>query len=565
MRLHTLNITLLAGLSFLLGSEPCIPGEFPISGIPVSITPWWDHTESDVPPNVPNTPDVYQEVISNEWGFAGLKTNGTINGWGTPASVNTQPFEAPSDAGYTAIFSSGQAFAALKEDGSISAWGKLLFENASTGAPSDGGYTSIVSNIGAFAARKADGSISAWGSPEHGGTGAPSDAGYTAIVSSGQAFAARKADGSISAWGLLSADVRVSSGLDDAEEHTTEGNAMDLISSDLELGADAGAGDLQDIGIRFQNITVPAGATILNASIQFTVDEADDEPTSLLIYGELSTDPAEYGNAARSISSRSRTTAFVEWNDIPAWDDASIGSAGPDQRTPDLSPIVQEIVSQEGWGGGAMAFMIVPNTEDPAMGGERTAEAFDGVEASAPLLHIEYFPQAPSDTGYTDIFSNSGAFAALGADGAISAWGSPEHGGSGAPGDTGYTDIFSNGHAFAALGADGSISAWGSSEHGGTGEPDGLNSEFSTDFIWILPSGTTFMAFRPADNSVNDPPTSPEINVVGNTQNIADSTSHTPATSDDTDFGSVDTASGSDVHTFTIQNTGTGSLSVGTI
>ncbi|MDA7618831.1 choice-of-anchor D domain-containing protein, partial [Verrucomicrobia bacterium] len=59
--------------------------------------------------------------------------------------------------------------------------------------------------------------------------------------------------------------------------------------------------------------------------------------------------------------------------------------------------------------------------------------------------------------------------------------------------------------------------------------------------------------------------TSPEINVVGDTQDIADSTSHTPATSDDTDFGSVDTASGSDVHTFTIQNTGTGSLSVGTI
>ncbi|MDC0295996.1 choice-of-anchor D domain-containing protein, partial [bacterium] len=57
----------------------------------------------------------------------------------------------------------------------------------------------------------------------------------------------------------------------------------------------------------------------------------------------------------------------------------------------------------------------------------------------------------------------------------------------------------------------------------------------------------------------------PEINVVGNTQNIADSTSHTPAISDDTDFGSVDTASGSDVHTFTVQNTGTGSLSVGTI
>ena len=170
MRLHTLNITLLAGLSFLLGSEPCIPGEFPISGIPVSITPWWDHTESDVPPNVPNTLDVYEEVISNAWGWAGLKADGTINGWGTPASVNTQPFEAPSDGGYIAIVSNSQAFAALKEaDGSISAWGLPGWGGSAAGsvhgnaAPVDAGYTKIVSAGAGFAALKADGSISAWG------------------------------------------------------------------------------------------------------------------------------------------------------------------------------------------------------------------------------------------------------------------------------------------------------------------------------------------------------------------------------------------------------------------
>lgn len=196
--------------------------------------------------------------------------------------------------------------------------------------------------------------------------------------------------GQLPAGGGGTLDIRVSSGLDDAEEHIAEANTMDLTSSDLELGAEGGAQDLQEVGIRFQNITVPARATITAASIQFTVDEADDEPTSLLIYGELTPEPSAYSNAVGSISSRTRTTAVVEWNDIPAWDDASIGTAGPDQLTPDLSAIVQELVSQDGWGGGAMAFIIEPNTEDPTMGGERTVETFDGDETAAAVLHIEY-------------------------------------------------------------------------------------------------------------------------------------------------------------------------------
>ena len=187
-----------------------------------------------------------------------------------------------------------------------------------------------------------------------------------------------------------SLDVRVSSGSDDSEEHINENNAISLTSSDLELGSEGGGEDLQEIGVRFQNITVPAGATITEATIQFTVDEADDEPTSLLIYGELNTDPIEFNGVAGNITGRTKTTAFVEWNDIPPWDDASIGSAGPDQLTPDLSSIVQELISQDGWGGGAMAFIIVPNPDVATPGGERTAESFDGTEALAPLLHIDY-------------------------------------------------------------------------------------------------------------------------------------------------------------------------------
>ncbi|CAC9436974.1 hypothetical protein, partial [uncultured Gammaproteobacteria bacterium] len=67
---------------------------------------------------------------------------------------------------------------------------------------------------------------------------------------------------------------------------------------------------------------------------------------------------------------------------------------------------------------------------------------------------------APLDSGYIEIYSTKYAFAALKADGSITAWGS-SLGGAGSPPDSGYTKIYSNEYAFAALKADGSITMWG--------------------------------------------------------------------------------------------------------
>jgi aryl-alcohol dehydrogenase-like predicted oxidoreductase len=69
---------------------------------------------------------------------------------------------------------------------------------------------------------------------------------------------------------------------------------------------------------------------------------------------------------------------------------------------------------------------------------------------------------------YTKIYSTTAAFAAVKADGSITAWGSWNEGGTGAPSGNGYTKIYSNWNTFAALKADGSITAWGASSYGGT-------------------------------------------------------------------------------------------------
>src|SRR5207244_8385460 len=59
-------------------------------------------------------------------------------------------------------------------------------------------------------------------------------------------------------------DIRVAASTDDAEEQTT--GAVNLTSPDLELVHD---GTDQVVGMRFRNVTVPKGATIAHAWVQF--------------------------------------------------------------------------------------------------------------------------------------------------------------------------------------------------------------------------------------------------------------------------------------------------------
>jgi alpha-tubulin suppressor-like RCC1 family protein len=91
--------------------------------------------------------------------------------------------------------------------------------------------------------------------------------------------------------------------------------------------------------------------------------------------------------------------------------------------------------------------------------------------------YSHYHVGAPSTGVYTKIYSNSGAFAALKADGSIKAWGGSRYGGTGAPDGSGYTKIYSTGGAFAVIETDGSITAWGYSFDGG----------MNTSRIWVTP------------------------------------------------------------------------------
>ena len=183
---------------------------------------------------------------------------------------------------------------------------------------------------------------------------------------------------------LQTASVRIAATADDAEEQGRDGNnpgAMDLGSSDMELVRDGGDGN-QFVGLRFPGLEVPAGAYVTRAYLQFTVDETENEPGTVLIMVEDTDDAATFTAAAGDISARPVLPDTIRWSDIPEW--TAAGDAGAEQRTPDLSALVQAIVRRDGWASGNAISFVLTGT------GKRTAESFDGTASEAPLLVVEY-------------------------------------------------------------------------------------------------------------------------------------------------------------------------------
>ena len=141
-------------------------------------------------------------------------------------------------------------------------------------------------------------------------------------------------------------------------------------------------------GTRFTNVNIPQGAIITNAYIQYTPNNVSNVNTGtpvITISGDNADNTPAYTATSNNITARPDTTT-VTWN-IPAANWADNDPAGANQRTPDLSTIVQQIVNRSGWtSGNAMAFTLIGSGTTS----RRDAESFDGTPADAPRLVIEY-------------------------------------------------------------------------------------------------------------------------------------------------------------------------------
>ncbi len=167
---------------------------------------------------------------------------------------------------------------------------------------------------------------------------------------------------------------------DDAEQAESGGN-MYMNSSDIELVYDNynNQGN-QFVGLKFNDIHLPSNAVIANAYIQFTAENNHSADASNIIHGEFVGDAITFSDNDFDISTRTLTNSSISW-EIPAW---TTPDAGQDQQTPDISNIVQEILSHQDWiPRNGMAFIITGS-------GRREAFSYDGNPIQAPRLIIEY-------------------------------------------------------------------------------------------------------------------------------------------------------------------------------
>lgn len=185
---------------------------------------------------------------------------------------------------------------------------------------------------------------------------------------------------------------RVRLGSDDAEQNVSTGGmtTAQTSSNPIQL-TKQGASNEQYIGVRFQNIAVPQGATIVSAELEFRVRTTNAAAASLTVYGEAADNPGTFLSTSNNIWSRLKTTASVAWNSLPN------PAAGQALKTPDVKTIVQEIVNRGSWAdGNAMAFLI---QAQGASSGPRNVEAYETAPGKAPFLRIVY--QATTDTTRT--------------------------------------------------------------------------------------------------------------------------------------------------------------------
>ncbi len=160
--------------------------------------------------------------------------------------------------------------------------------------------------------------------------------------------------------------------------------SMDEGSTDLEFTTEKVR---QYAGIIFRNVQIPVGADITNAYIQFTADDVNSEVITVDIYGASEPNvTAPFTEDPFGISIHPSTIATVSWTPDP-W--SNVGDAGEAQRTPDLSPILTEIIKLNGWAPGNNLMIIFWGSYEGT--GHREAVSGDGNLSTAAILNVTYY------------------------------------------------------------------------------------------------------------------------------------------------------------------------------
>jgi len=167
------------------------------------------------------------------------------------------------------------------------------------------------------------------------------------------------------------------SGSQDGEEKLSNGN-VNRTEDTLDMAQESSNPML--VAIRYRDVAIPPAATILEANIQFKADGSNSGSVALDIQAEDAGNAPSIQETSANLSSRTKTQANVSWSPNP-W---TLNDRGPDQLTPEIKSVIQEVVDRPDWNSGNNLMILVSGS------GKRKAKSYDASANQSPKLTIEY-------------------------------------------------------------------------------------------------------------------------------------------------------------------------------
>jgi thermitase len=172
---------------------------------------------------------------------------------------------------------------------------------------------------------------------------------------------------------IRSVDLKIKGGNDDSLEKTYNGAAYTK-------GGTMYIGSGRINGFRFANVPIPRGSTIVTATMRLYCYLYGTQHIILRYAGEATPNSRPFLSSRFDLSSRSTTKAQIV--DTPsAWTNRNYNAS------PDLAPIIQEIINKPGWKQSNPLSLLVKNNGGA---GIRLITAFEGNSSHAAILHVEF-------------------------------------------------------------------------------------------------------------------------------------------------------------------------------
>ncbi|MBI5670896.1 MAG: PKD domain-containing protein, partial [Chloroflexi bacterium] len=171
---------------------------------------------------------------------------------------------------------------------------------------------------------------------------------------------------------------QINSGVNDVNE---DGTSFNNSNSTIWIG-NAASATASYAGLRFTNVTIPAGATINSAFLQVYSTQSQWITINLRLAADASDNSAAFSANSRP-SQRPLTNQRVAHASNVLW------NANTWYNLDDMSPVIQEVVSRPGWQSGNSLSVIIQGTSAGSWA-RKFFRSFNGGATTAPRLIVTF-------------------------------------------------------------------------------------------------------------------------------------------------------------------------------